>query len=150
MLFSLLLTYFILQLKYIPLFSRMSKNMHVTLLFVIYFAAPILTEELTKVVRFNKLQHNTATSFRLWFMIATLPTISKSIVISNNLTTRTPWTMTSHCLNVTPNLLRSVLLISLVSGQIFVRLILRFGLVWFWVFVSDNCRVFFAAVDFGN
>ena len=50
--------------------------------------------------------------------------------------------MTSHCLNVTPNLLRSVLLISLVSGQIFVRLILRFCLVWFWVFVSDNCRVF--------
>ena len=42
-------------------FSRMSKNMHVTLLFVIYFAAPILAEELTKVVRFNKLQHNTAT-----------------------------------------------------------------------------------------
>ena len=132
MLFSLLLTYFILQLKFIPLFSRMSKNMHVTLLFVIYFAAPILTEELTKVVRFNKLQHNTATlSFRLWFITVTLPTISKSIVISNNLTTRTSWTMTSHCLNVIPNLLRSVLLISLVSGQIFVRLILRFCLVWF-------------------
>ena len=112
-------------------FSRMSKNMHVTLLFVIYFAAPILAEELTKVVRFNKLQHNTATlSFRLWFIIVTLPTISKSIVISNNLTTRTSRTMTSHCLNVTPNLLRSVLLISLVSGQI-VRLILRFSLVWF-------------------
>ena len=69
MLFSLLLTYFILQLKYIPLFSRMSKNMHVTLLFVIYFAAPILTEELAIVVRFNKLQHNTATlSFRLRFI----------------------------------------------------------------------------------
>ena len=117
-------------------FSRMSKNMHVTLLFVIYFAASILAEELTKVVRFNKLQHNTATlSFRLWFIIVTLPTISKSIVISSR-------TMTSHCLNVTPNLLRSVLLISLVSGQIFVRLILRFCLVWFWVFVSDNCRVF--------
>ena len=113
-------------------FSRMSKNMHVTLLFVIYFAAPILTEELTKVVRFNKLQQNTATlSFRLWFIIVTLPTISKSIVISNNLTTRTSRTMTSHCLNVTPNLLRSVLLISLVSGRIFVRLILRFSLVWF-------------------
>ena len=132
MLFYLLLNYFILQLKFIPLFSRMSKNIHVTLLFVISFAAPILTEELTKVVRFNKLQHNTATlSFRLWFITVTLPTISKSIVISNNLTTRTPWTMTSHCLNVTPNLLRSVLLISLVSGQIFVLLILRFCLVWF-------------------
>ena len=56
MLFSLLLTYFIIELKFIPLFSRMSKNIHVTLLFVISFAGPILTEELTKVVRFNKLQ----------------------------------------------------------------------------------------------
>ena len=71
MLFSLLLTYFILQLKYIPLFSRMSKNIHVTLLFVISFAAPILTEELTKVVRFNKLQHNTATlTFRWRFILS--------------------------------------------------------------------------------